>query len=165
MSVESTSDTAVGVRGDGAPAAPRRGEMNTVIPRRHPGRWIAVGIIAILAAQAVQVVLTNPNFHWDVFGEYLFHAQVLRGVRWTLLLTVLAMALAIVLAGALVAMRDSDNPGAASGPRTSWIWFFRRHPDLHPAGVLGTLRGAVPRACRCRSRSARNSSASNPSCC
>ena len=144
MSAESTSDTPAGVRGDGAPAAPRQGEMNTVIPRRHPGRWIAVGIIAILAAQAVQVVLTNPNFHWDVFGEYLFHPQVLRGVRWTLLLTVLAMALAIVLAGALVAMRDSDNP-VLQWAAYSWIWFFRGTPIYTQLVFWGLFATLFPR--------------------
>jgi len=100
---------------------------NIVVPRRHPGRWIAAAIIAILALQVVHAVAINPNFHWDVFLKYLFWPQVIRGVGWTILLTIVAMAVAIVVAGALVIMRDSDNP-ILRGLAYGWIWFFRGTP-------------------------------------
>ena len=133
-------------RTGGAPfsSAPPPGEMNTVIPRKHPGRWIAVAIIAVLALQAANVVLTNPNFHWDVFGEYLLHPQVLRGVRWTLLLTVLAMIIAIVIAGLLVVMRDSDNP-ILRWAAYVWIWFFRGTPIYTQLVFWGLFAALFPR--------------------
>ena len=144
MSVGTTPEASTGGGAHRTPAASHRAEMNTVIPRKHPGRWIAVGIIAILAMQAVQVVLTNPNFHWDVFLEYLLHPQILRGVRWTLLLTVLSMALAIVIAGALVAMRDSDNP-VLQWAAYSWIWFFRGTPIYTQLVFWGLFAALFPR--------------------
>ena len=100
---------------------------NVVAPRRHPGRWLAIAVLAILVLQIGQAISTNPNFHWDVYLRYLFAPQVVRGVGWTLLLTVIAMAVAIVVAGMLVIMRDSDNP-VLRGLAYSWVWFFRGTP-------------------------------------
>lgn len=100
---------------------------NVVVPRRHPGRWLAVAILAILALQVGQAVSTNPNFHWDIYLTYLFSPQVIRGVGWTLLLTVVAMTVAIVVAALLVIMRDSDNP-ILRGIAYAWVWFFRGTP-------------------------------------
>jgi polar amino acid transport system permease protein len=100
---------------------------NVVVPRRHPGRWIAVAVLALLAIQTGQAVAANPNFHWDVYLTYLFSPQVLRGVSWTLLLTVVAMAVAITVAGLLVVMRDSDNP-VLRAIAYGWVWFFRGTP-------------------------------------
>jgi len=100
---------------------------NVVAPRRHPGRWLAIAVLAVLVLQIGQAISTNPNFHWDVYLQYLFAPQVVRGVGWTLLLTVIAMAVAIVVAGLLVIMRDSDNP-VLRGFAYSWVWFFRGTP-------------------------------------
>ena len=58
------------------------------MPVRHPGRWVAVAVIAVLVAMLVHSFLTNPNFQWDVVGQYLFSDPVLRGLRNTLILTV-----------------------------------------------------------------------------
>jgi polar amino acid transport system permease protein len=100
---------------------------NVVVPRRHPGRWLAVVILAILALQIAQAVSANPNFHWDVYLTYLFSPQVIRGVGWTLLLTVVAMTVAIMVAALLVLMRDGDNP-ILRGIAYAWVWFFRGTP-------------------------------------
>lgn len=100
---------------------------NVVVPRRHPGRWLAIAVLAILALQMGQAVSTNPNFHWDVYSTYLFSPQVIRGVGWTLLLTVVAMTVAIVVAGLLVIMRGSGNP-ILRCIAYGWVWFFRGTP-------------------------------------
>ncbi|MBK4216796.1 amino acid ABC transporter permease [Paracoccus caeni] len=100
---------------------------NVIIPRRHPGRWIALVVLGLLGIEIGRSLLQNPNFHWDVFLQYLFAPTVIAGVGWTLFLTVTAMALAIICAGALILMRESDNPIL----RTTawlWIWFFRGTP-------------------------------------
>lgn len=98
-----------------------------MVPRPRPGRWIAVAIIAIISLQVAVAVARNSNFHWDVYLTYLLHPQVVRGVGWTLLLTVVAMATAIVIAAFLVIMRESDNP-ILRGLAYAWIWFFRGTP-------------------------------------
>lgn len=117
------------IRAMSAPERTAKPEVtrNVVVPRRHPGRWLAVTVLAIIAVQATQAVAINENFHWDVFIKYLFWPQVVRGVGWTLLLTVVAMGVAIFVAALLVIMRDSDNP-VLRGIAYAWIWFFRGTP-------------------------------------
>lgn len=109
------------------PLAKETVTRNIVVPRRHPGRWLAIAILAVVSLQIAQAVSVNPNFHWDVYATHLFSPQVIRGVVWTLILTVVAMTVAIVMAALLVIMRDSDNP-VLRGIAYAWVWFFRGTP-------------------------------------
>jgi polar amino acid transport system permease protein len=118
--------------------------LNTIVPPRHPGRWVAVALLAVLAAQIVAAVAVNPNFHWGVFWKYLFAAQVLRGVMWTLILTVAAMAVAVAGAITLVVMRDSDNP-ILRGLAWGWVWFFRGTPIYTQLLFWGLFAVLFPR--------------------
>lgn len=117
---------------------------NRVVPRRHPGRWVAVALIAICAVQVAQGVATNPNFHWGTYAEYIFSPFVIRGVGWTLLLTVVAMAIAIPLALALVVMRESSNP-ILRGAAWCWVWFFRGTPVYTQLAFWGLFAVLFPR--------------------
>jgi polar amino acid transport system permease protein len=118
--------------------------LNVVVPPRHPGRWIAVALLTLLAVQAATAIAVNPNFHWGVFAKYLFAPQVLRGLGWTLVLTVVAMVVAVVAAIALVVMRDSDNP-VTRGLAWSWIWFFRGTPVYTQLLFWGLFAVLFPR--------------------
>ena len=42
----------------------RPGRIHAV-PVRHPGRWVAIAIILVLAAMFVSMLLTNPAFDWS----------------------------------------------------------------------------------------------------
>lgn len=106
---------------------PEKVALNKVVPRKHPGRWIAVALLGIIVAQVINSVIANPNFHWDVFFDYLFAPTVLAGVIWTLVLTFVAMLVGIICAGILVLMRGSENPILQS-LAWMWIWFFRGTP-------------------------------------
>jgi len=64
---------------------------------RHPGRWIAAAIVALIAASLIRSAIDNPNFHWDVVGNYLFDQRILKGVVKTIELTVLVMLIGVVL--------------------------------------------------------------------
>ncbi|MEQ8291187.1 MAG: amino acid ABC transporter permease [Roseovarius sp.] len=120
--------TSMGSPGDEVPRDEKQQvQLNEVVPRRHPGRWLAVALLAVVVMQVVHGVIVNPNFHWSVFWEYLFAPTVMAGVGWTLVLTVVAMLVAIVCAGFLVLMRDSDNPILRT-VSWLWIWFFRGTP-------------------------------------
>lgn len=118
--------------------------FNRVVPRRHPGRLVAVAIIVIVALQAVHGVATNPNFHWETYAEYIFSPFVLRGVGWTLLLTVVAMGIAIPLALSLVVMRESHNP-ILRGVAWFWVWFFRGTPVYTQLAFWGLFAVLFPR--------------------
>jgi polar amino acid transport system permease protein len=99
------------------------------VPVRHPGRWIAAVIVAVIAVLLARSVITNPRFEWDVVGDYLFDSRVLRGVVTTLELTVIAMLIGILGGVLLAVMRLSPNP-MVSGSSFFYIWIFRGTPVL-----------------------------------
>lgn len=109
-------------------AGPQDGpELINAVPVRHPGRWVAGLIILLLVFAGIQSIWTNPQFHWDVVRTYIFDVLVIRGIGWTLFLTVTSMVLAIVLAILLAFMRQSDNP-LFRYVSWVWVWFFRGTP-------------------------------------
>jgi polar amino acid transport system permease protein len=104
------------------------GEIQAV-PVRHPGRWIAAAIIAVLVASLARSVITNPRFEWDVVGDYLFDSRILKGLEVTLELTVVAMVLGIVLGIVVALMRMSRNP-VVGGVSWTYVWLLRGTPVL-----------------------------------
>jgi polar amino acid transport system permease protein len=99
------------------------------VPVRHPGRWLAGAVILVLAAMLVHSLVTNENFHWDVVGKYLTTSNVLNGLKNTLILTVLSMAIGIVGGILLAVMRLSTNP-LLSWTAAAYIWLFRGTPVI-----------------------------------
>jgi polar amino acid transport system permease protein len=99
------------------------------VPVRHPGRWIAAAIIAVLVVALARSVATNPRFEWSVVGDFLFTSRILDGLKVTIELTVLAMAIGVVLGIVLALMRMSQSALLSS---TSWvyIWLLRGTPVL-----------------------------------
>jgi polar amino acid transport system permease protein len=99
------------------------------VPVRHPGRWVAIAVIALLVAMAVNSVLTNPNWAWGFQFQNAFAAPVVQGVWTTLWLTVAAMVMGVLLGIVLAVMRLSPNP-ILSGTAWFYIWVFRGTPVL-----------------------------------
>jgi polar amino acid transport system permease protein len=119
-------------------AQPPTSEALPVVPVRHPGRWVAVAVIALLTAMAVHTVSFSHvqrrgqsvgRFEWNVVGHWFFSQRILEGLERTLLLTVIAMAIGIVGGIVLAVMRLSANP-IVSGVAWIYIWFFRGTPVL-----------------------------------
>lgn len=121
--------------------------MSDLLERNHPrpvfrlGRWISVVVVALLVILIAQSLVTNPNYHWDKVGENLFHPTIIRGIGFTLLLTVTSMLIGVILAITMAIMRQSPNPVLKS---VAWfyIWFFRGTPiytQLIFWGLLPTL--------------------------
>ena len=106
-----------------------RPEQITAVPVRHPGRWVAAAIILVVAASLIRSAATNPHFEWSVVGHYLTDQRVLEGLRVTLELTVIAMAIGVALGVLLAVMRLSPNP-LVSGASWTYIWFFRGTPVI-----------------------------------
>ncbi len=104
-----------------------RPEEIRAVPLRHPGRWVATGILLVLAAMLVHDIVTNPGFGWGVVGSYFFATPVVDGVEKTLELTFVAMAVGVVLGVLFAVMRLSPNP-ILSGAAWLYIWFFRGTP-------------------------------------
>ena len=106
-----------------------RPEDIRAVPVRRPGRWIAAAIVLLVAVAIVRSVVTNSRFEWSVIGSYLFDARILEGLRVTIELTAIAMAIGIVLGMILAIMRLSPNP-LVSGGSWFYVWFFRGTPVL-----------------------------------
>jgi polar amino acid transport system permease protein len=108
------------------------------VPVRHPWRWVAAAVIAVLAAMLIHSLAfstvqrggeSRHRWEWNVVGSYLFDQRILHGVSRTLLLTVLCMLIGVVLGTILAVMRLSQNP-IVSGSSWLYIWFFRGTPVL-----------------------------------
>jgi polar amino acid transport system permease protein len=112
-----------------AVAGPEPPEEIQAVPVRHPGRWIGAAIVALIAASLIRSAIDNPNFHWDVVGDYLFDQRILDGVVKTIQLTVLGMVIGIVLGIVLAVMRLSPN-WLIRGASWFYIWIFRGTPLL-----------------------------------
>jgi polar amino acid transport system permease protein len=110
-------------------AAAGRPEDIKAVPVRHPGRWIASAVILAVVVAVVNSVATNSRFEWGVVGQYFLSSQVLAGLRATLELTVISMAIGIAFGVVLAVMRLSPNP-LVSGSSWVYIWFFRGTPLL-----------------------------------
>lgn len=106
-----------------------RGLPIKAVPVRHPGRWIATAILLVLAAMVVHSLVTNRNWRWDTFSQYVFTRIVFEGLLKTVWITAAAMAIGIVLGVILAVMRMSPNP-VVSTVAWLYIWFFRGTPVL-----------------------------------
>lgn len=102
-------------------------ELLDAKPVPRPGRWVSAIIVAILAAMAIHGLITNVNFQWNVVFQWLFSASIMQGVAFTIILTVLAMAVGTVLAITMAIMRQSVNP-VLRWVAMAYIWFFRGTP-------------------------------------
>ena len=106
-----------------------RPEEIRAVPVRRPGRWLAAAIVLVVAVAIVHSAASDPRFEWRVVGDYLFDKRILAGLRVTIELTVIAMAIGIALGVLLAVMRLSLNP-LVSGASWIYIWFFRGTPVL-----------------------------------
>jgi polar amino acid transport system permease protein len=101
----------------------------TVVPLRHPLRWVAVGVIGVLVAMLIHSLATNPAWEWSYVRGYFTDAQITHGIWVTLQLTFLSMAIGIVFGIVLAVMRLSPNP-ILRGSAWLYTWFFRGTPVL-----------------------------------
>jgi polar amino acid transport system permease protein len=116
-----------------------RPEPIKAVPVRHPGRWVAIVVLTVLAAMFVHVLLTNKAFQWRFMFDNMFNSPVIDGVlRGTLLMTILAMVIGVGFGVVIAVMRLSDNPILRS---IAWMytWFFRAVPRLVLLAVFGNL--------------------------
>ena len=110
-------------------------------PVFSPGRLVSAVVVLVLAAMLVHGLVANEKFRWDQVAIYLFHPTVLRGIMWTLILTVVSMLIGVILAVTMAIMRQSPNP-IMKGVSWTYIWFFRGTPiytQLLFWGMLPTL--------------------------
>ena len=98
------------------------------VPVRHPWRWVGAGLVLALLV-ALAWAFSQASIEWDVIPRYLTEQQVLLGMANTLLISVLAQVVGIVLGVVAAVMRQSDN-WVLRGVSRFYIWLFRGTPVL-----------------------------------
>ncbi|MFZ1063701.1 MAG: amino acid ABC transporter permease [Acidimicrobiales bacterium] len=122
-----------------------------VVPVRHYGRWVGVAVVGLFLAMVVHTLFFKVasakvvcrvvsgarvcqhamvyRYQWNIVGQYFFTSEILHGLLRTVLLTVVAMAIGIVLGVTIAIMRMSPNRVLSSIAWT-YTWFFRGTPVL-----------------------------------
>jgi polar amino acid transport system permease protein len=122
-----------------------------VVPVRHYGRWVGTVVVVVLLAMVVHTIFSKVGtglnictktlgvrhchqplrwrFFWNIVFHYFTTGEVIHGLYLTLLLTVYAMTIGIVLGVILAVMRRSHSRLLSS---TAWTytWFFRGTPVI-----------------------------------
>ncbi|MEU3305511.1 amino acid ABC transporter permease [Nocardiopsis sp. NPDC006832] len=124
--------------GSKEPTPGRPADPISAVPVRYPERWVAAGVVLVLAAMFVNMLITNPAFNWPFMFEHMFSDPVVNGVWVTLSATILSMVIGILLGVVLAVMRLSGNPVLVS---VAWLytWFFRGVPRLVLAVLFGNI--------------------------
>ncbi|MGW3123313.1 amino acid ABC transporter permease [Streptomyces sp. NPDC001107] len=112
-----------------APDIPEHADSLRIVPQRRFGQWAAAVLVLALLGLALNSVLRNKAFQWDVVADYFTSDSVLRGLWLTLWLTAVVMVLGFALGTLLAAFRLSANPVLRT---VSWgyVWLFRSIPIL-----------------------------------
>jgi polar amino acid transport system permease protein len=112
--------------------------------RIRPWRIIVVAIMTLLVAQFANFLVTSNRFGWGVVRSYLFNRLILDGLRTTVELTAISMALGIII-GILVAVARMSAFRPAS--LAAWVYtrFFFGIPLLVQLIFWFNLAYLVPR--------------------
>lgn len=96
---------------------------------RHWGRWLAAVLLVGGASWLVLSFLRSPAIDFGVVRKFQFNHSILVGLRNTVVISLLAQVMGILLGIGLAVMRLSPNPVLRV---SSWvyIWFFRGTPVL-----------------------------------
>ena len=122
-----------------APVSDDRPGLIDAKPVRHPWRWVAVAVIAVLALMFLNLLIFNPAFNWPLVFQAMNQTPVIEGFwKGTILVTILSMIFGVALGVVLAVMRLSDNP-ILKGVSWLYTWFFRAIPRY----VLLTIMGAL----------------------
>ena len=138
--MSSTNDAAVppsAGEGGAAPVSEDAGPIDAV-PVRHPGRWVALVVIAIVFAMIISSFVTNPR--WDIpFALQVMNFNpVLEGLlKGTIIATIGSMIIGVSLGIVIGVMRLSDNP-VLKFVGFLYTWFFRGIPRLVLVVLFGT---------------------------
>lgn len=96
-------------------------------PVRHYGQWIAAVVITALIVMLAIAVYQNPYIDHGVIGQFLFAHLILAGLRVTIELTIISMAIGIVIGVVLGLFRQTSNV-VLQKFAVLYIWAFRGTP-------------------------------------
>lgn len=109
--------------------AERALDVKDARPLGHPVRTAVAIALGLCVAGFVWICARNPNFGWATVGQYLFDPSVMRGIRMTIVLTIVSMAIGTVL-GLVCAVMKMSGLRFFSALADLYLWFFRSTPLL-----------------------------------
>ncbi|WP_020495552.1 amino acid ABC transporter permease [Sciscionella marina] len=97
-----------------------------LVPLRHYGRWV-YGVVALLVLGYIVWLFTDSAIDWRTVGSFLTVGVMLSGLGNTVLVSIVAMLLGILLGVLFALMRLSANPVTRT---IAWlyVWLFRGTP-------------------------------------
>ncbi|RWR07460.1 amino acid ABC transporter permease [Paenirhodobacter populi] len=104
-------------------------DVTTAHAPLRPGRIVLWLVVLLVAANFIWICARNENFGWPVVGAYFFNPDVLRGLGFSLFLTVIGMVLGTFI-GLLLAVARLSDDRLAKAVAGIYIWFFRGTPLL-----------------------------------
>jgi polar amino acid transport system permease protein len=104
-------------------------EALVIVPRRRVGTWILALVVLLAVVYVVYSFATSPNISWSVVRQYLTWGTILKGVRFTVLLTLATQGAGVIGGIVLASMRLSGNI-VFQAISSAYIWFFRGTPLL-----------------------------------
>ena len=106
-------------------------------PVRHPWRWVAIAVLAVLFAMMVSSFVTNPRWDFGFAFQIMQQTPVIEGLwKGTIFGTIASMILGVGLGVVLAVMRLSDNPVLRTVAFV-YTWFFRAMPRYVLLAILG----------------------------
>jgi polar amino acid transport system permease protein len=98
------------------------------VPRRYWGRYVAAALILAFLAFLADA-FAHGQIEWSFVGRFLTVPAILRGIGNTIIMSILAMALGIVLGVLVAIMRMSTNP-VMRAVSLGYVWLFRGTPTI-----------------------------------
>lgn len=117
--------------------------QRSVLPLRHPGRWIATALVLVLLLNFGQTLFTNPAWEWDRVAKWLFSPAILTGLQLTIVATAISAVVSFAGGIVLALARLSNNPVLST---LSWlyVWLFRSVPLILVLIFLFNLGNLYP---------------------
>jgi polar amino acid transport system permease protein len=107
-------------------------------PVRHPWRWVALALIAIVVAMMLSSFITNKRWDWGFGFQIMNQTPVLEGLwKGTIIGTIGAMIIGVALGIVIAILRLSENP-VLKWTAFAYTWFFRAIPRYVLLAILGT---------------------------
>ncbi|MDB5360769.1 MAG: polar amino acid transporter, inner rane subunit [Rhodospirillales bacterium] len=98
------------------------------VPRRYWGRYVSAGLILLFLGFLVDAS-AHGKIEWRFVGQFLTVPSILYGLANTIIMSILAMALGVVLGVIIAIMRMSANP-VLRAVSLGYVWLFRGTPAI-----------------------------------
>jgi polar amino acid transport system permease protein len=99
-----------------------------IVRPRHWGRWTTASVLLVLVLLLVRA-FAHGQIEWDYVLRFLTAWSIMNGLVNTVVMSVCAMALGIVLGVTVAVMRMSPNP-VLGGVAAIYVWLFRGTPVI-----------------------------------